>query len=89
MSKYLSNLDQEEIKGDKNELVIGTPLGTYVLKIKNITKGRMDFHTSEGEEQSKGETFQKHPYNKRFPKIEDLEDVKLNFEEKFKHLQWP
>lgn len=49
----------------------------------------MDFHTLEGEEQSKGETFQKHPYNKRFPKIEDLEDVKLNFEDKFKHIQWP
>ena len=67
MSKNLSNLDREEIKGDKIELVIGTSLGTYILKTKN-TKGRMDFHTSKGEEQNKGETFQKHPYDKRLPK---------------------
>lgn len=67
MSKNLSNLDQKEIKGDKIELVIGTSLGTYVLKTKN-TKGRMDFHTSEGEQQNKGETFQNHLYDKRLPK---------------------
>ena len=49
------NLNQEESEEDEDELIIGTPLGTYVLRTKG-TKGNTDTHTSVGVTQDKGKT---------------------------------
>ena len=74
------NLAQEESEEDEDDLIISTPLGTYVLRTKGTCKNT-GTHTPVGRAQDKthqGITAEESLFNQR-----SWETLKRNFEEQF------
>ena len=78
------NFNQEESEEDDDDLIIGTPFGTYVLRTKG-SKENISTHTLVRVTQDKGKTHQEDTLNMKPLIKEEWENLKRNFEETFKH----
>ena len=67
---------------DEDDLILGTPLGTYVLRTKS-TSNNTGTHTPIGEAQGKGKNPQKDRFVREFPNPRNWEELKRNFETQF------
>ena len=69
---------------DEDDLILGTPLGTYILRTKG-TKNNTGTHTPVGKTWDKGITPQGIIVDEEFSRQRNWEDLKRNFEEQFSY----